>query len=70
MSRLKFSVALSPSAKIRRLRADDPVSFIPMDAIKDGLGGIDGSRAEPLSVMTAGSYNFVAKSYGRKLVMP
>lgn len=60
MSRLKFSVALSPSAKIRRLRADDPVSFIPMDAIKDGLGGIDGSRAEPLSVMTAGSYNFVA----------
>lgn len=60
MSRLKFSVALSPSAKIRRLRADDPVSFIPMDAIKDGLGGVDGSRAEPLSVMTAGSYNFVA----------
>ncbi|NDW02320.1 restriction endonuclease subunit S [Salipiger sp. PrR002] len=60
MSRLKFSVALSPSAKIRRLRADDPVSFIPMDAIKDGLGGVDGSRAEPLNVMTAGSYNFVA----------
>lgn len=60
MSRLKFSVALSPSAKTRRLRADDPVSFIPMDAIKDGLGGVDGSRAEPLSVMTAGSYNFVA----------
>jgi type I restriction enzyme S subunit len=31
-----------------------------MDAIKDGLGGVDVSRAEPLSVMTAGSYNFVA----------
>lgn len=60
MSRLKFSVALSPSAKIRRLKANDPVSFIPMEAIKDGLGGVDSSRAEPLSVMTAGSYNFVA----------
>jgi type I restriction enzyme S subunit len=31
-----------------------------MEAIKDGLGGVDSSRAEPLSVMTAGSYNFVA----------
>lgn len=60
MSRLKFSVALSPSAKIRLLGADDPVSFIPMEAIKDGLGGVDSSRAEPLGVMTAGSYNFVA----------
>jgi type I restriction enzyme S subunit len=60
VSRLKFSVALSPSAKIRRLKANDPVSFIPMEAIKDGLGGVDSSRAEPLSVMTAGSYNFVA----------
>lgn len=60
MSRLKFSVALSPSAKIRRLHADDPVSFIPMEAIADGLGGVDGSRSEPLNVMKAGSYNYVA----------
>ena len=60
MSRLKFSVALSPTAKTRRLKADDPVSFIPMEAIKDGLGGVDSSRAEPLSFMTAGSYNYVA----------
>lgn len=57
--RLRFLLQSSPSAQeIEKLGADDEVTFAPMDALDDGLGGLDESRPRLLSEVMAGSYNY------------
>ena len=55
--RLKFAITLSPPTNINRLPPDSPVTFAPMEAIQDGLGGLDTSKTAPLAELKAGSYN-------------
>lgn len=57
MMRLKYAIKFSPSAKTKRLADDTPVTFAPMEAIKDGMGGLDASRTAPLAELKSGSYN-------------
>jgi type I restriction enzyme S subunit len=42
------------------LSQDAEVTFAPMDALADGLGGLDTSLTRPLSEVASGSYNFFA----------
>jgi type I restriction enzyme, S subunit len=50
---------VAPSAReIENLTADDEVTFAPMDALDDGLGGLDVSGTRPLGEVAAGSYNY------------
>ena len=55
--RLRYAIELSPRVKARHLSGDDQVTFAPMEAISDGLGGIDISRSGSLGELAAGSYN-------------
>lgn len=57
MMRLKFAITFSPSTSTKRLAPDTPVTFAPMEAIQDGMGGLDTSRTAPLTDLKAGSYN-------------
>ncbi|WP_417480510.1 restriction endonuclease subunit S [Maricaulis maris] len=36
------------------------MTFAPMEALSDGLGGLDASRSKPLSEVAKGSYNYFA----------
>ena len=57
--RLKYCLSLAPSAtEAKVLSGNDPVSFAPMDAIDNGLGGLSGLTDKPLSEVASGSYNF------------
>lgn len=57
--RLKYCLSLAPSAtEAKFLSGNDPVSFAPMDAIDNGLGGLSGITDKPLSEVALGSYNF------------
>ena len=55
--RLKFAINFSPSTNTRRFAPDMPVTFAPMEAIHDGMGGLDISRTAPIADLKAGSYN-------------
>ncbi|WP_405240408.1 restriction endonuclease subunit S [Lentisalinibacter orientalis] len=39
----------------------DEVTFAPMEALFDGLGGLDVSRVKPLAELASGSYNYFAE---------
>lgn len=57
--RLRYMLQVSPSAReIENLTAEDEVTFAPMDALDDGLGGLDASKSRPLGEVSAGSYNY------------
>ena len=60
MSRLKYLISLSPSVSETPISLKDKVSFIPMDSIHDGLGGIDPSRRILLQEAKIGSYNYLS----------
>ena len=57
MMRLKFAITFSPSTSTKRLAPDTPVTFAPMEAIQDGMGGLDTSRTALLADLKTGSYN-------------
>ena len=60
--RLRYMVKIGPSpAEIKDLEEDADVTFAPMEAIADGIGGLDVSRVKPLSEVARGSYNFFAE---------
>ncbi|WP_439526474.1 hypothetical protein [Roseovarius mucosus] len=57
--RLRFMLQVAPSAReIENLTAEDEVTFAPMDALDDGLGGLDATMSRPLGEVAAGSYNY------------
>jgi type I restriction enzyme S subunit len=57
--RLRFMLQVAPSAReIKNLTANDEVTFAPMDALDDGLGGLDVSGSRSLGEVAAGSYNY------------
>ena len=59
MMRLRHMLKLSPSAQeIRGAEPTNEVTFAPMDAIRDGAGGLDLSITKPLSEVQSGSYNY------------
>lgn len=59
MMRLRHMLKLSPSAhEIRGAEPTTEVTFAPMDAIRDGAGGLDLSITKPLSEVQSGSYNY------------
>ncbi|WP_097031667.1 restriction endonuclease subunit S [Cereibacter ovatus] len=50
---------MAPSAgEIEGLASDDDVTFAPMEALADGVGGLDVSATRPLRDVAAGSYNY------------
>ena len=62
MSRLRFSVALNPSkAEAGNIAALGDVTFAPMEALSDGIGGIDLSLEKPAEELAAGSYSYFAE---------
>lgn len=57
--RLRHVVLVGPSAReTKHLHPDTKVTFAPMEALADGLGGLDVSSVRPLSEVASGSYNF------------
>lgn len=58
MSRLRYFISLSPRSNTRALKRDAEVSFVPMERIADGLGGIDGTQGACLADVEQGSYNY------------
>lgn len=57
--RLRHFVEINPSVSgIGHLDDDTPVVFVPMEAIHDGLGGIDLTQSRPLADVKSGSYSF------------
>lgn len=57
--RLRHMVKIGPRpAFLRGLEVDAEVTFAPMDALADGLGGLDTSLTRPLNEVAAGSYNY------------
>jgi type I restriction enzyme S subunit len=59
--RLRHVLRLNPSARQLRLSPDAAVTFCPMEAIENGVGGIDVSNTRLFSEVAAGSYNFFAE---------
>lgn len=61
MKRLRHMVKIGPSAKeIRCVGANAEVTFAPMEAIADGIGGLDTSTLKALKEVRSGSYNYFA----------
>lgn len=59
--RLRHLLQVAPSpTEVRHLPDDLEVTFAPMEALSDGLGGLDVSRSKPLSEVAKGSYNYFA----------
>ncbi|BDW99186.1 hypothetical protein MACH15_09390 [Maricaulis maris] len=59
--RLRHLLQVAPSpTEVRHLPDDLEVTFAPMEALSDGLGGLDASRSRPLSEVAKGSYNYFA----------
>ena len=60
--RLRFMVRIAPSPiEIKGLGADDQVTFVPMDAIADGLGGLAATSTKPLGEVSQRGYNYFAE---------
>ena len=59
MIRLRFVLSTSPRVNAKFERAPDAlVSFAPMDALVDGLGGLDELETKAFSEIAGGSYNY------------
>lgn len=58
--RLRHVASLNPSAREIRIEKDDLVTFCAMDALEDGIGGLDTSTMRVLSEVKSGSYNYFA----------
>lgn len=62
MTRLRFSIALNPSkAEAGDLSSYGNVTFAPMEALADGLGGLDMSLEKPADELAAGNYSYFAE---------
>src|SRR5690554_2208385 len=60
--RLRHLVRIGPRPDIAHLMAEDAeVTFAPMEALADGLGGLDTSLTRPVGEVASGSYNFFAE---------
>ena len=60
--RLRHLVTIGPRPPIgTELHPDADVTFVPMEAIADGLGGLDVSQIRPFSEVVSGSYNYFAE---------
>ena len=60
--RLRHLVTIGPRLPIgTELQPDADVTFVPMEAISDGLGGLEISQTRPFSEVASGSYNYFAK---------
>ena len=55
--RLRHLVDIAPRV-IKRPPAGTNITFAPMDAIADGVGGLDTTRMKPFDEVASGSYNF------------
>ena len=59
LARLRYFVQIGPRPTIAHLLIEDAeVTFAPMEALADGLGGLDTSLIRPVSEVASGSYNF------------
>lgn len=59
MKRLRFVLTTAPRVNPRFKRAPDiAVSFAPMDALADGLGGLSELETKAFSEVASGSYNY------------
>lgn len=62
MTRLRFVARLNPSkTEAGELASYGSVTFAPMDAIADGLGGLDTSLERPADELADGSYSYFAE---------
>jgi Type I restriction modification DNA specificity domain len=62
MTRLRFATRLNPSkTEAGDLASYGSVTFAPMDALADGLGGLDTSLERPADELADGSYSYFAK---------
>jgi type I restriction enzyme S subunit len=62
MTRLRFSVTLNPSkTEAGDLATYGSVTFAPMDALADGLGGLDTSLEKPADELSASNYSYFAE---------
>lgn len=62
MTRLRFSVRLNPSkSEAGDLASYGNVTFAPMDALADGLGGLDTSLERLADELADGSYSYFAE---------
>jgi len=60
--RLRHLVRIGPRPeKAQLLRDNIEMTFAPMDALADGLGGLDTSLSRPVGEVVSGSYNFFAE---------
>ena len=60
--RLRHLVTIGPRPPIgTELHPDADVTFVPMEAIADGLGGLDISQTRPFSEVVSGSYNYFSE---------
>ena len=56
--RLRFVLSMNPSKSHAGLTHDNIISFVPMDDICDGIGGLELSQSKSFGELAAGSYNF------------
>ena len=62
MTRLRFATRLNPSkTEAGELAGYGNVTFAPMDALADGLGGLDTSLERPADELADGSYSYFAE---------
>lgn len=62
MTRLRFVTRLNPSkTEAGELAGYGNVTFAPMDALADGLGGLDTSLERPADELADGSYSYFAE---------
>ena len=62
MTRLRFVTRLNPSkTEAGELAGYGNVTFAPMDALSDGLGGLDASLERPADELADGSYSYFAE---------
>lgn len=62
MTRLRFVTRLNPSkTEAGNLASYGNVTFAPMDALVDGLGGLDTSLERPADELADGSYSYFAE---------
>ena len=62
MTRLRFMTRLNPSkTEAGELASYGRVTFAPMDALADGLGGLDMSLERPADELADGSYSYFAE---------
>lgn len=62
MTRLRFLTRVNPSkSEVRHLSPDTVVTFAPMEALADGMGGLDLSLSKPLGEVIDASYSYFAE---------